>query len=352
MNPHSLIDDARTLLGASDPQARQNLTTALHDMHAIASHHQLPPQQLVCIDGAVASTQTDVLVWTAAVAGNSETDDTISHQLVTSINPSIERLRSAAMAICEMKMALNASQSAASVWMDGSLSTPLLSVSTAISGANEAISGTVAELLERTEALKTISDYVELACAGRLRALPKQDTAQGFSEHWRDIPTLAIATSQWVEERSDHVLARNVLQPGQHLAARRAREALRVKIRTSEDMPTATKQWADALDPVFRAWRTGVAAYVTYAMPDVGTGRPVKIEFTTTGSETISEVAQSVVEAACSHIAGVQVVEPLPQFLVDAAVKKHVTTEMLDLMRFAHQHLGGNYPEAVNEYRT
>lgn len=352
MDTYSLINDARDLLGVADPQACQNLTAALHDLQAIASHQQLPPQPLVCIDGAVASTQTDVLVWTAAVAGNSDADNSITHQLVTSINPSTERLRSAAMAICEMKMALQVAESVESVWMDGSLSTPLLSVSTAISGANEAIADTVTELLERTDALKTIADYVELACAGRLRALPKQDTAQGFSEDWRELPILADATSRWIGERNDHVLARSVLTPGEHLAARRAREALRVKIRTSEDMPAGTKTWADALNPVFRAWRTGVAAYVTYAMPNVGTGRPVKVEFTTSGLDITAEVTKNVVETACSHIAGVQVVEPLPQYLVDATVKKQVTTEMLDLMRFAHQQLGGHYPEAVNEYRT
>lgn len=352
MNPELLIDDARHLLGDADPQACNNLTAALQDSQAIATHNFVQPQHLVCIDGAVASTQTDVLVWTAAVAGNSGNDDIISYQLVSGVSSATDRLRSAAMALCEMRMALQAAESAGEVWMDGSLTTPLLSVSTAISGANEAIADTLANLLERTSSMKTIESYIELAKSGNLRALPKQDTATGFAEDWSELPILATSTQNWVAERNDHVLARGVLKPGEYLLARRAREALRVKIRTTEDMPPVAREWADALDPLLRAWRTSVSAHVTYAMPHVGTGRPVKIEYTTSNGEDAHNVARSVVETACSHIAGVQVVEPLPQFLVDATVKKQVTTDMLDMMRYAHQQLGGHFPEAVKEYRS
>jgi len=120
-----VIGDALKLLGRTDPNARDNLTTALTAQDLIKTHRALSPQPLVCVDGAVASTQTDVLLWTAATAANSDNDHSIIHQGVAPIGPSTDRLRSAMMALCEMEMALYASKSAETVWMDGGLARPL-----------------------------------------------------------------------------------------------------------------------------------------------------------------------------------------------------------------------------------
>ena len=352
MDTTPVIDDALKLLGRTDPNARENLTTALTAQGLIKTHRALSPQPLVCVDGAVASTQTDVLLWTAATAANSDNDHSIIHQGVAPIGPSTDRLRSAMMALCEMEMALYASKSAETVWMDGGLSTPLISVSTALSGTDLSAFPALDALLERTNAPKIIHHYTELAQSGRLRALPKQDTATGYAEKWKQLPGLDDSTQLWVGDRADRALAYSVLTPGQFLAPRRAVEAQRVKIRTNDQAGDAVRQWVEKLNPQFEKWRNHVHAYVTYGMPESGPGRPVKVEFTIRQDEDANDAAQASVEVAASHISGAQIVEPLPQFLVDSTAKRQVTAEMLNLMTIAEQHLGGHHPEAVNAYRS
>lgn len=207
-------------------------------------------------------------------------------------------------------------------------------------------------LLERTNAPKIIHHYTQLAQSGRLRALPKQDTATGYAEKWKQLPGLDDSTQLWVGDRADRALAYAVLTPGQFLAPRRAVEAQRVKIRTNDQAGDAVSRWVEKLNPQFENWRSHVHAYVTYGMPERGPGRPVKVEFTIRRDEDANDAAQASVEVASSHISGAQIVEPLPQFLVDATAKRQVTAEMLNLMTIAEQHLGGHHPEAVNAYRS
>lgn len=353
MTTHTLFDDARQLLGSTNPDARLQLTHALHTADSIHDF-SIPatPQPLCCIDGAVASTQTDALVWITAVAGNSDSNETVHSQAVAPVGASTDRLRSALMALCEMKMALTASQTASTVWIDGGLSTPLISVSTALSDTTLNASAPLDSIMERVDAFNTIDNYITLASSGRLRALPKQDTAHGFSQLWATHLVRDEATKSWIVERTDHSLARAVLHPGQFLAPRPASEALRIKIRHNPDLPPATAHWIEALDPLFARWRAQVHAHVTYGIPTTGTARPLKLEFTTAPDEAPAIIARDCLQTAASHVSGAQIVEPLPQYLVDVAVKRHVTAEMLDLMAQVHQHFDGTHPEAVSSYRT
>ena len=139
------------------------------------------------VDGAVAHEQTDALAWVAAtgvrlVDGHQPV--TLSATAVAPVSGDIERLRSALMAARELAAATAETPAADLVFMDGGLSTPLISVAQALLVRDLDVLAAVREHYRRTGIVDLVAAYVDLVAAGKVAALPKQDTATGFTGEW------------------------------------------------------------------------------------------------------------------------------------------------------------------------
>lgn len=348
-----ILTDAQHFLGATDPHSPARLRDSLLAKGEIAGYTRFPtPQPLVCVDGALATHQTDVLVWVAAAASDSESTSTARSVAVAPVSTSAERLSSAAMALCELQAARSAAKVHEAAWMDGGLATPLISVATALSLPEQETSQAVCRLLDRMNAQELVEDYVALAQAGRIRALPKQDTAKSYGELWSDAADVSPAVATWVRSHSDHAIVRRVLRPGERTHPRRADEALRARIKRVSTVPFAAQMWVESLAPLFEMWAETVNAWVVYGIPRNGTGRPIKLEITVAGDDDPAPYADHLLGVVDSQIRGAQIVEALPQYLVDRLVKQEASTAIIDLMGLASRHLGNTHPEAVNHYRS
>lgn len=348
-----ILQDAELFLGSTDPNSQ---TTAQRTLNATGNLLTYPQptttHQLVCIDGAVASHQTDALVWIAAAAATSAEHQAITDAAVTPVGPSAERLRGAVMALTEMKMAVEASHSHEHVWMDGGLVTPLISVATALTDTNEAASTSLVKTLNRSNAHHIIANYVDLAIQGRLKALPKQDTARAFVQHWATSPNVTPELHDWFLSRSDRSCVSLLLDRGQRTRTRSAVEALKVEIKKLSAMSIPAQKWINVLNQHYSRWREEVSAHIAYVMPRNGIGRAIKIELTCTNphnAENDMDVAASIID---SHIVGPHIIEPLPQHLVDLTAKKAVSSAIIDLMSAVDMKFSTTHPEAANQYRS
>lgn len=348
-----ILTDAKHILGTADPHSPARLREHLLAKGEISDYsHFSTPQPLVCVDGALATHQTDVLVWVAAAASDSESTSTARTVAVAPVSTSVDRLSSAAMALCELQAARSAAQAHEAAWMDGGLATPLISVATALALPDQDTSQAVCRLLDRMNALELIADYVALAQAGRIRALPKQDTARSYSALWSGAADVSPAVATWVRSHSDHTIARRILCPGERTQPRRADEALRAGIKRVSTAPSSAQVWVEALTPLFETWTATISAWVVYGIPRHGTGRPIKLEVTVPAEDDPAPYADHLLGVADSQIRGVQIVEALPQYLVDRLVKQEASTAIIDLMGLASRHLGHVHPEAVSHYRS
>lgn len=348
-----ILADAKHFLGAADPHSPARLRDSLLAKGEISSYASFStPQPLVCVDGALATNQTDVLLWVAAVASDSESTSTARSMAVAPISTAADRLSSAAMALCELQAARSAAQAHEAVWMDGGLATPLISVATALSLPDQDTSKAVCRLLDRMNALELIADYVALAQAGRLRALPKQDTARSYSKVWGGAVDVTPAVATWARSLSDHTIVRRILRPGEKTQPRRADEALRAGVKRVSTAPLGAQLWAESLAELFEMWRNTVSAWVVYGIPRHGTGRPIKLELTVPVDDDPAPYADHLLGVVDSQIRGVTIFEALPQYLVDRLVKQEASTAIIDLMGLASRHLGNIHPEAVNHYRS
>lgn len=349
----AILADARKFLGATDPAAKTTARNLLEAASEFTTYPQ-PPHQLplLCVDGALATTQTDALVWTAASAGTSGSEPPIIHGAVAPVGPAADRISGATMALAEMQMAVKASLGHREVWMDGGLATPLISLSTALTDPNKHISASLAGVLERADSLETVAAYVELATQGRLLALPKQDTARAFSQHWAHIYAQEPALKDWLASRSDRSLTMALLSRGERTRTRTADEALRVEIKNVSTTPPTSKLWAEAMNPIFARWRTEVSAHIAYVMPRHGIGRPIKIEMTTDNPQTAESRMDQAASIVDSQIVGPHIIEPLPQHLVDITVKRAVSSGIIDLMGAVTSSFIATHPEATGKYRS
>lgn len=347
-----ILSDAKYFLGTADPHSPSHLRESLLANKEISDYaHFSTPQPLVCVDGALATTQTDVLVWVAAVASDSESTSTAHSVAVAPVSTSADRLSSAAMALCELQAARSAAQAHEAAWMDGGLATPLISVATALALPDRRTSQAVCQLLDRMGAPELITDYITLAQAGRIRALPKQDTARSYSKLWSEA-AVPPAVAAWVRSHSDHTIVRRILRPGERTQPRRADEALRAGIKRVSTAPAGAQMWVEALAPLFEMWADTVSAWVVYGIPRHGTGRPIKLEITVPRGTAPGPYADHLLGVVDSQIRGAQIVESLPQYLVDRLVKQEASASIMNLMGLASQRLGSVHPEAVNHYRS
>lgn len=350
MNFDHALNQAAHLLGTTDPTAQGTIRHHLTENNLLRTFPKKQPQPLAFVDGALAREQTDTVVWIVATANTTGMENPVIVSAAASVSANHERVASALMALCEMKQAARGAQASQDVWMDGGLATPLISLSTALTDANPATSRALLPLLETLDAETIVSHYVDLAAENRLRALPKQDTARAFSTQWSQLPNLTPPQQEWARTRSDRTLSRLLLQAGEVLAPRNATETLSVQIKSPTLIPEANQHWIERLTPHFHRWRNDTQPWVTYMKPTRGIGRSIKIEFCSSSDET--SCAHDVASMVNPHIEGAQIIEPLPQYLVDCSVKQTAAATITDLMATAAARLGSEHPEAVGSYRS
>ncbi|MBM4568990.1 hypothetical protein GS489_00335 [Rhodococcus hoagii] len=274
--------------------------------------------------------------------------------MVLPVSPSVERARSMLMALCELAAALQTVDTNHVAWVDGSLATPLISIATGLLVIDPVIAEIVCATLADCGADDLVADYVHFALQGRLRALPKQDTASGFCQMWAQQIGEA---GDWLATQSDRITATGVLEPGEYLGPRPAVEALRVAAKTSADAPRAVRAWAQTIDDILEHWRQELHAYVTYVLPASAPMRAVKIEYTLP-AETPSldaaadDLAAVLAARAGETMIGTRVLEPLPQHQADSLAKRDVTALITQLVGAASTAFRDTHPAAVRHYRT
>lgn len=353
----SVLTTAATLLGDKDPRAyRQMLSDHLTETGAYrpvptrADGYAMP----VCVDGAVASEQTDALTWIAAVGVSSADDADVPAAMVMPVGSHSDRTRSMLMALCELASALQTVDRHGEVWMDGSLATPLISIATALLVTDPTAMSLICEALTEYNADGLIGDYIHYASLGKIRALPKQDTASGFCELWaRQVEHPAL--TEWLLTQRDRMIATDILAAGHYLAPRRATEAGRVEAKAPASASAEARAWAGTFDELLAHWRNDVAAYVTYALPVRATSRAVKVEFTVAADAdeaAILELAGEVSARAGQSMLGARIREPLPQHMADGRAKRQVTSLVTSLTSAAQVRFRHTHPAAVRRYRT
>lgn len=365
MTDHSAADIAATiaaaesLIGAtSSTQACTDLADFLQEQQLVARlpAHDAGQSDMVCIDGAVASEQTDELAWIAAVATASNAQLVRRKTLVVPVSSAMDQVRSAVMALCEMSAAVELLDNGTDTWMDGGLVTPLLSVVTAVQAADQQTATALCDLMDEIDAAEIIDGYIDHATQGSVAALPKQDTANTFCTAWADADELDDLTRQWLPRRRDRPVAGSVLQPGQFLAPRRGVEALRVMAKPPRSGHRRAAAWARILEELMADWRELTHPWVTYAVSLASTTeRAVKIELTAPGTaadDELLDLAGRRAAQACSGLTGSRVIEPYQQYVVDHLAKNEVRGLLSRLMGQAQAALMGQHPGAVTHFRS
>ncbi|MDN5760203.1 MAG: hypothetical protein L0H59_17050, partial [Tomitella sp.] len=257
------------------------------------------------------------------------------------------------MALCEMAASLQVLDAQGEVWLDGSLATPLISVGTGLLVADDAAARLISDTLTDCNADALISDFVHYATLGRIRAMPKQDTASGYCQRWAD--ALDGPEGDWIGGQRDRTTIGGLLQPGEYLTPRPAHEALQVTTKVGRDSPEPMRAWAALLDELLGHWRSEVDAYVTYMIPAAAGDRAVKIEYTmpaeADGADT-SAMAGALAMRVSETMVGARIREPLPQHTADTLAKREVTVLLGQLTSAASTAFRGRYPSAVTHYRT
>lgn len=350
MQFQSAVQSAGRLVGAS---ARRS--DVLPPLKALldADHAVLPVvgaaagDSVVCVDGAVISTQTDIVTWIAVAATNSTESASLTTATATTVGSHADAVRAAVMAAAELYVAVATAEAGGSVWMDGSLATPLISIATGLTAVPAGEAAEFARCLRELQVVESVTAYVDLAYAGQLRSLPKQDTSRAFLNLWA--PRMDESARAWLGLQRDRILMGELLVPGSVMAPRPAPEVAAVALAE----PTAPELWDlfNDLQLAMAGWSDS-APHATYLMP-TDLDRPIKIEFTAAGRlDQAADIAVQLAAQIDPLCHGPRMLEPYPQFVVDAFAKTQVQLTNQLLAEDVSSAFAGSHPELVRAYRT
>lgn len=306
-----------------------------------------PTTPAACVDGAVADEQTDALVWVTAVGiaqTNGRPDHTVTASAVAPVSGDTERLRSALMATCEL--------SAATAWddrmvfMDGGLATPLISVAQGLTVSDPDVSTSIWRHYRDTDLATVVNTYLDRLLAGRIAALPKQDTATGYIDLWLDAlrRDLDHSQQQVLGRMRDRPLIGGLLRPGEMLAPRPAVELARTEVKAPEGHDLSA-----ALDAAYTRLRKATGIHVTYFKPTRLPGRVIKVEYLERDPTGYAD-GRAIAAALDAQTLGPRMKEPLMQHQVDQVAKRTVTTNLSTITGMAARALDN--PAATAHYRT
>lgn len=329
----------------------QTLRDHLTEAGRVETVDPRPPETLLppaCVDGAVAHDQTDALVWVTAV-GVAQTrdrpDHTVTASSVAPVSAETDRLRSALMATCEL--------SATTAWddrlvlIDGGLATPLISVAQGLTVSDPDVATAVDRHYTDTDVATSINTYIDAILAGRVAALPKQDTAAGFLEQWADelAETLHDDQRQALSRLRDRPVITALLQPGEMLRPRRAVELGRTEVKPNDN----STDRARTLDAAYGRLRNCDDVHVTYVKPTHLPSRVIKIEYVET-DQTGFTIGRRLAALVDNQTRGPRMREPLMQHQADRAAKRLVSTNLSTITTLAARSLDD--PTATSHYRT
>lgn len=291
-----------------------------------------PTQHAIAVDGGMVKESlyaADLLV--AVAAGYSTTTQPAPVARVwthlAQRRPDNDRLLAAAMAAHELALlAEAATTSSATVYMDGSTATPMVSIARALGSRSPEVSEQTAELITSLGLPAAVEQLVNTH-SHRVIALPKADSQQRFSETYARQTGLNIPGG-------DRMLAMNVLEPGELLTPRPASELATTEFRVSDNAAEHVHHCAHEMDAALtelrRAAATGAHA-VTYFKP-THSRSVIKLEFRASSHHRsdITSRAQELVGQLNADTAAA-VLEPLAQYQADLKAKQ--VSEITTLLR-------------------
>lgn len=346
----TLIDAARQLLEPVEglPERLRNHLVANNTVARFAGESTAAPSRIAYVDGALATEQTDALVWVAAVGATHADTDLPTHEVasVLPVSGDTDRATSALMATCELQACISAVRDGCDlVVMDGGIATPLVSVVAGLMAANKHVRATVTDRYDAIDLTTVISDYVAAVLEGRVCALPKQDTAAVYTASWAQqfAQHLPDGAADVLSMLRDRPLLTQILAPGEWVRPRPANlTTLEAKTKTSTGVITLP------IDVSYERLRDATTLHATYFAPQRLPGRIVKVEYAE-GEPGAWDTAQALIGLFDSATMGPRVREPLGQHLVDAAAKRAVTALMGEMLGRASRALGQG---SVDRYRT
>lgn len=308
------VEDALALAGpltGLSGQLRDAVASSIHRYPA-----SVPEPSAAWVDGAVASEQTDTLIWTAVVgvASTAGGDLPVFAETVTPVCSDAERLRSIVMGCCELEAALSAVNLADRVVVDGGLTTSLMSITSELLLTDPDVVRAADRFLTGRDAAQVVDRFVAAVLAGRIVALPKQDTAQVYTAEWAELRQLDPATRMVLPRLRDRPVIDSILQPGELLTGRPANVRIEAAgVRTGAATARAA-QFERAL-----ARLRGADLRIVYFKPAGGAQRTIKAEFAATAG-----AAGTVAGWLSGQCTSPRLVEPFGQHMVDRACKELV----------------------------
>jgi hypothetical protein len=234
-----------------------------------------------------------------------------------------DRLLSAAMASLELRLLADLDHDIRI--LDGSHSTPLIALSTALAARSPQVADAAAALCtdDVVAAAAALADPTHRETGGEIIALPKADSSHAFADRYRTAYDMHLPGG-------DRFIAAQVLAPGEMLYPRPAREIAAMYIHTvegSDRVAAASAALGNAITPL-RAAAQNDQVLVTYVKP-LTADVPIKIEFRTSDplAETTDERSAAILEArrigriVSDETPGPHMQEPFAQHAVDVVAK-------------------------------
>lgn len=320
------------------------------------------PQPMVVVDGADIVEQADTLAWLSAVAASSCRTWQHTYWQVAPAGGDAGRVAQTAMALSEMRTAVQVAAAdpagtSPAVWMDGALVTPLVSVAANMRVLADLDQGgrAMLQVLDDLDAETVLADYTAAAAAGRIAALPKQDTRSGYTALWGKAAAATGLTdlAGFLAGRRDRQVITPLLGAEQMTAPRpetvvSVAEPPRIPAGAASD----TRQWVKVVQDMVEAWAQTVAPVGFYVAAASLPGHPIKVEFQPRPDTPPGTDAARLAATVVSQTAGPWMREPYPQYSVDGWCKQLVQDTQAGLLSAARTHLGGDSAWAVARYRT
>jgi len=270
----------------------------------------------------------DLLIAVGASASGMHTDETIplGHRHFTVVRQHVsenDRLLSAAMASLELCLLAELVHDLRI--LDGSHTTPIIALSTALAARDPQVAAAAAELVtdEVIAAVAALADPRRRPTGGNIVALPKADSSHAFTDLYRRRYGLDLPGG-------DRFMAAQVLEPGEMLYPRPAAEITQLHFPIADDAAPAVRKAATALDRAVSPLRDAAQQrrlLVSYLKP-TSADTVIKMEFRV--SEPLiapGEPGVPVDEAAdlakilSDETPGPFMQEPFAQYAVDVAAK-------------------------------